>query len=33
MADEPTAKLNPYADIAPALGDFTKTSNAARAST
>src|SRR5437763_5776333 len=23
MADEPTAKRNPYADIAPALGDYT----------
>jgi 4-carboxymuconolactone decarboxylase len=23
MADEPTARRNPYADIAPALGDFT----------
>ena len=23
MADEPTAKPNPYADLAPALGDFT----------
>ena len=23
MADQPTAKRNPYADIAPALGDYT----------
>ena len=23
MADEPTPKRNPYADIAPALGDYT----------
>lgn len=24
MADEPTARRNPYADIAPALGDYTE---------
>jgi 4-carboxymuconolactone decarboxylase len=24
MADEPTAKRNPYADIAPVLGDYTE---------